>query len=65
MSRAREVISYLVIIYLSISVGNRVLAFFQKFPTNIWIDRIICIIITAIIGGLLGCLLLPKNKIKQ
>lgn len=65
MGKARKAVTYIVILYVSISVANQALDFFQRFPVNIWINRLICIAIAALVGGVLGDCLLTKNTDKK
>ena len=62
MSKTREIVSYLVIIYVSVSVANHALTLLRKYDVNVWINRIICVAVAALVGGVLGYFLFPKKS---
>lgn len=62
MSKTREIVSYLVIIYVSISVANHALTLLHKYDVNVWINRIVCVAVAALVGGVLGYFLFPKKN---
>lgn len=63
--KVKKSMTYIVILYVAISLSNDLFDFLAKFPLNVWFVRIICILFAGMVGGILGIVFLPNMKSKK